>query len=105
MRLTELAADLQALRADLAEELLAINRYEAQTISLADEEARDVVARVLDDKKEHVAVLLGQLRRLDVKQREKLDRLALAGPEQRSAGERVAGPSRVRATSGCSSVG
>ena len=74
MRLTELAADLQALRADLAEELLAINRYEAQTISLADEEARDVVARVLDEKKEHVAVLLGQLRRLDVKQREKLDR-------------------------------
>jgi hypothetical protein len=74
MRLTELAADLQALRADLAEELLAINRYEAQTFSLADEEARDVVARVLDDKKDHVAVLLGQLRRLDVKQREKLDR-------------------------------
>jgi hypothetical protein len=74
MRLTELAADLQALRSDLAEELLAINRYEAQTISLADEEARDVVARVLDEKKEHVAVLLGQLRRLDVKQREKLDR-------------------------------
>jgi hypothetical protein len=74
MRLTELASDLQALRADLAEELLAINRYEAQTFSLADEEARDVVARVLDDKKEHVAVLLAQLRRLDVKQREKLDR-------------------------------
>ena len=74
MRLTELAADLEALRADIAEELLAINRYEAQTFSLADEETRDVVARVLDDKKEHVAVLLGQLRRLDVKQREKLDR-------------------------------
>ena len=31
MSLTELAADLEALRADLAEELLAINRYEAQT--------------------------------------------------------------------------
>jgi hypothetical protein len=74
MRLTELASDLQALRADLADELLAINRYEAQTFSLADEEARDVVARVLDEKKEHVAVLLGQLRRLDVKLREKLDR-------------------------------
>jgi hypothetical protein len=74
MRLTELAADLEALRSDLAEELLAINRYEAQTFSLSDEEARDVVARVLDDKKEHVAVLLAQLRRLDVKQREKLDR-------------------------------
>jgi hypothetical protein len=74
VRLTELSSDLSALRADLAEELLAINRYEAQMFTLADEEARDVVARVLDDKKEHVAVLLGQLRRLDVKQREKLDR-------------------------------
>jgi hypothetical protein len=74
MRLTELAADLEALRSDLAEELLAINRYEAQTFTLADEEARDAVARVLDDKKQHVAVLLAQLRRLDVKQREKLDR-------------------------------
>ena len=74
MRLTELASDLEALRSDLAEELLAINRYEAQTFTLADEEARDVVARVLDDKKQHVAVLLAQLRRLDVKQREKLDR-------------------------------
>jgi hypothetical protein len=74
MRLTELASDLEFLRADLAEELLAINRYESQTFTLADEEARDVVARVLDDKKQHVAVLLAQLRRLDVKQREKLDR-------------------------------
>jgi hypothetical protein len=74
MRLTELAADLEALRSDLAEELLAINRYEAQTFTLADEEARDAVARVLDDKKQHVGVLLAQLRRLDVKQREKLDR-------------------------------
>ena len=41
MRLTELASDLEALRADLAEELLAINRYESQAFSLADEVARD----------------------------------------------------------------
>jgi hypothetical protein len=74
MRLTELASDLEALRADLAEELLAVNRYEAQTFSLADEDARDVVARILDEKKQHVATLLGQLRRLDPKQAEKLDR-------------------------------
>jgi len=75
MRLTELAADLEALRADLAEELAAISRYESQTLSLTDEEARDVVARILDDKKEHAAVLLTQLRRLDPKLREKLDRV------------------------------
>ena len=74
MRLTELAADLEALRADLAEELLSINRYEAQTYVLNDAEVRDALAHLLDEKKQHVASLLGQLRRLDPKQAEKLDR-------------------------------
>jgi rubrerythrin len=74
MRLTELASDLEALRADIADELLAINRYEQQTFTLTDEEARETVARILDERKQHVALLLGQLRRLDPKQREKLDR-------------------------------
>ncbi len=72
MRLTELSSDLQALRADLADELLAINRCEAQTFSLSDEQAREAMARLVDDKKRHVALLLGELRRLDPKQREKL---------------------------------
>jgi rubrerythrin len=74
MRLTELASDLEALRMDIADELLAINRYEQQTFTLTDEETRETVARVLDERKQHVALLLGQLRRLDPKQREKLDR-------------------------------
>ena len=74
MRRTELASDLEALRTDSADELLAINRYEQQTFTLTDEEARETVARVLDERKQHVALLLGQLRRLDPKQREKLDR-------------------------------
>jgi rubrerythrin len=74
MRLTELASDLEALRADIADELLAINRYEQQTFTLTDEETRETVARILDERKQHVALLLGQLRRLDPKQREKLDR-------------------------------
>jgi rubrerythrin len=74
MRLTELASDLEALRSDIADELLAINRYEQQTFTLTDEEARETVARILDERKQHVALLLGQLRRLDPKQREKLDR-------------------------------
>jgi rubrerythrin len=74
MRLTELASDLEALRTDVADELLAINRYEQQTFTLTDEEARETVARILDERKQHVALLLGQLRRLDPKQREKLDR-------------------------------
>jgi rubrerythrin len=74
MRLTELASDLEALRTDIAEELLSINRYEQQTFTLTDEEARETVARILDERKQHVALLLAQLRRLDPKQREKLDR-------------------------------
>jgi rubrerythrin len=74
MRLTELASDLEALRADIADELLAINRYEQQTFTLTDEETRETIARILDERKQHVALLLGQLRRLDPKQREKLDR-------------------------------
>ena len=72
--MTELASDLEALRTDVADELLAINRYEQQTFTLTDEEARETVARILDERKQHVALLLGQLRRLDPKQREKLDR-------------------------------
>ena len=75
MRLTELHADLQTLRENLAAELAAINRYEAQAFSLADERAQEVVQRIADDKKEHVARLLDLLRRLDVKQREKIERL------------------------------
>ena len=74
MRLTELASDLEALRTDIADELFAINRYEQQTFTITDEDARETVARILDERKQHVALLLGQLRRLDPKQREKLDR-------------------------------
>ena len=75
MRLTELTADLHALREDLAGELLAINRYEEQTFSLSDEDAKEAVQRIVDDKKDHVARLLAMIQRLDVKQREKLERL------------------------------
>ncbi len=79
MRLTELASDLEALRADLAEELVCDQPLRGADDALnADEETRDVVTHLLDEKKQHVAVLLAQLRRLDVKQREKLNRDAPA---------------------------
>ncbi len=74
MRLTELTSDLQSLRSDLAEELLAINRYEEQLFSLSDEDAKEAVNRIVEDTKGHVAQLLAQIQRLDVKQREKLER-------------------------------
>jgi hypothetical protein len=71
VRLTELTADLQALRENLAHELESINRYEAQVFTLSDEQAKEVVQRIVDDEKEHVARLFEVLRRLDVKQRER----------------------------------
>ena len=74
MRLTELTADLQTLRENLAEELLAINRYEEQAFSLSDEDAKEAVNRIAEEKKEHVARLLRLVQRLDVKQREKIER-------------------------------
>jgi rubrerythrin len=74
VRLTELTADLQTLRENLAEELLAINRYEEQAFSLSDEDAKEAVNRIAEDKKEHVARLLRLVQRLDVKQREKIER-------------------------------
>ena len=67
MRLTELHDDLTALRADLAAELEAISRLEAQTFSLNDEEAREEVRRITDEKKAHAAALIRQLERLDPK--------------------------------------
>jgi rubrerythrin len=73
LRLTELTADLQTLRENLADELLAINRFEEQAFSLSDEDAKEVVQRIVDDKKDHVARLLKLLQKLDVKQREKIE--------------------------------
>ena len=43
MRLTEPASDLEALRTDIAEELLAINRYEQHTFTLTDEDSRETL--------------------------------------------------------------
>src|SRR6476659_7792235 len=73
LRLTELTADLQALRENLADELLAINRFEEQAFSLSDEDAKEAVQRIVDDKKDHVARLLKLLQKLDGKQREKIE--------------------------------
>lgn len=70
MRVSELVSDLQALRSNLAEELQAVNRYEPLIESLAHEEARVVVKRITDARKEHVALLARAIERLDPKQRD-----------------------------------
>lgn len=70
MRVSELVSDLQALRANLAEELQAVNRYEPLIESLAHDEARSVIKVVVDARKEHVALLAGAIERLDPRQAE-----------------------------------
>jgi hypothetical protein len=67
MRLTELHQDLSELRSDLAAELEAINRLESQTFTLTDDDAREEVRRIADEKKAHAAALLRQIERLDPK--------------------------------------
>ncbi len=70
MRVSELVSDLQALRANLADELHAVNRYEPLIDQLAHEEARVVVKRITDARKEHVAALSAVIAKLDPKQRD-----------------------------------
>ena len=70
MRVSELVSDLQALRSNLAEELEAVNRYEPLIERLAHDEARAVVKRIADARKEHVAMLSGVIEQLDPRQRE-----------------------------------
>lgn len=70
MRVSELVSDLQALRSNLAEELSAVNRYEPLIESLAHDEARNVVKRIVDARKQHVALLSRAIETLDPKQAE-----------------------------------
>jgi rubrerythrin len=70
MRVSELTSDLVALRSNLAEELAAVNRYEPLIESLAHDEARSVVKRIVDGRKQHVALLSRTIEQLDPKQAE-----------------------------------
>jgi len=79
MRVSELVSDLQALRANLAEELGAVNRYEPLIESLSHEEARVVIKRITDARKEHIAMLNGVIAGLDPKQRDANLALSRAG--------------------------
>jgi hypothetical protein len=72
VRLTELHQNLAAIRADLAAELEAITRLESQTFTLTDEEAREEVRRIADEKKAHAAALIRVVERLDPKFGERL---------------------------------
>ena len=72
MRLTDLHRDLAALRQDLADELVAISRLEGQTYDLTDEQTREELRRLADEKKAHAATLIRLIARLDPKFGERL---------------------------------
>lgn len=72
MRLTDLHRDLAALRQDLADELVAISRLEGQTYELTDEQTREELRRLADEKKAHAAALIRLVARLDPKFGERL---------------------------------
>ncbi len=70
MRMSELASDLAVLRANLAEELQAVNRYEHLIDAFEDDDARFVVKRIVDTRKQNAAVLMRTIERLDPRQAE-----------------------------------
>ena len=78
MRLTELHADLQTLREPTSRRSSWRSTARGAGLLAGATSARqEACSGIADDKKEHVARLLDLLRRLDVKQREKIER---AGP-------------------------
>lgn len=70
MRVSELVSDLQALRSNLAEELEAVNRYEPLIEHMSHDEAREVVKKIVDVRKQHVALLGRTIEQLDPRQAE-----------------------------------
>jgi hypothetical protein len=77
MRLSELIDDLAALRDALASALSSVNAYQEQIDSLRSDEATEVLQRILDDHKRHVAELVEVIGRLDVIQRDKFRQAGL----------------------------
>ncbi|MEW6034476.1 MAG: hypothetical protein AB1603_06450 [Chloroflexota bacterium] len=71
------ALDLEMLREDLVAELQAINQYQQHFEMLDDEEAQEVVRRLISEEKEHVAELVKLVLKLDPDQVEKFERLGL----------------------------
>jgi rubrerythrin len=65
---------LKDLREDLVGELEAINQYQEHIDEIDDEEAKEVLAHIRDDEKEHFAELVKIIRKLDSSQEEKFQK-------------------------------
>jgi len=69
--------DLEMLREGLVTELQAINQYQEHVELLEDEEAQEVISRLISEEKEHVAELVKLILKLDPDQVEKFEKLGL----------------------------
>ena len=63
--------DLQNLREDLKDELLAINNYQRHIDATGNSEIREILSHIRDEEKEHVAELTHLIRRLDATENDK----------------------------------
>lgn len=63
--------DVEMLREDLIGELQSINQYHEHIEMMEDEEAQELLRRIVSEEKEHVAELIKLVARLDPEQGEK----------------------------------
>ena len=60
--------DLRSLRESIGQELLAINRYQDFVDASENDEVREALAKIRDDRKEEVVEIWNLLRKFDRKQ-------------------------------------
>jgi hypothetical protein len=63
--MSDMSIDLNNLREDLKDELLAINHYQAHIDATDNHEIQKLMGHIRDEEKEHVAELVKLLRQLD----------------------------------------
>ncbi len=79
--------DLDILRKALIAELDAINLYQSQILTLENEEAKKVLAHIMNEEKEHAAELLCVIKLLDEEEAKQLEKYLKAGKVDKCAEE------------------
>ncbi|MFA5809087.1 MAG: hypothetical protein WC935_01945 [Thermoleophilia bacterium] len=75
--MSDISTDLNNLREDIKDELLAINHYQAHIDATDNTEIQKQLAHIRDEEKEHVAELVKLLRALDPTEDEKFQKEGL----------------------------
>jgi len=69
--MSDLSTDLNNLREDLKDELLAINHYQAHIDATDNHEIQKLLGHIRDEEKEHMAELTKLIRQLDPTENDK----------------------------------